>query len=114
MVKVGSFDVSRSRYEIELEADGYYSIQSMSSGRYIGVTGGSSSDGAKIVNYYNYDATDGTKWIVDELSNGEYTFSAKCGNGKFLCIDPATNELIQSSVATYRQWYLIYEARSTY
>ena len=107
VVKVGSFDVSKSRYEIELEADGYYSIQSMSSGRYIGVTGGSSSEGAKIVNYYNYDTTDGTKWILDRKSRGEgFTFSAKCGNGKFLCFDPATNELIQSLNADYSGWNL--------
>lgn len=94
--EIGDFDAEKSKYEIKRESDGYYSIKSVYTGNYLQVEDHSSSTGAKIT-YYGWYTRNGTKWMFNQLSNGSYTISARCGEGKVISIASSGDGLVQQS-----------------
>lgn len=79
-----------SRWEIELHDNGYYTIRSPYTGKYIHVLGASTLSGADIVQYEGYGG-DNTYWYITAEGDGRYTISPKSNRSLVLGI-PTGND----------------------
>ena len=75
-----------SNWLITYVSDGYYTIKSMYSNKYMGVAGSSTADGAS-VNIYD-TVSDATKWRILPTTSGNYKLIAKCAESYYRALKP--------------------------
>ncbi len=79
-----------SRWKIEMQTDGYYTIRSIHSGStpyYLGVENDSGADGARVV-LRSGAITDGMKWSFSITNTGSYKITPKVGGaGRILAVE---------------------------
>jgi len=79
-----------SRWDVQLQDDGYYTIRSLHSGTtdyYLGVENNSSADGARVI-LCSGPITDGMRWSFSRTDSGSYKIIPKCGSsGRILAVE---------------------------
>jgi len=73
------------RFAIYREADGYYAIRSLDSGRYLDVSESGIEWGTNI-QQYSGNGADAQKWLIVPHNDGSYSFVSKC-NGLYMDVE---------------------------
>ena len=70
---------NQEKWILELQSDGYYTIQSVYSSLYVGIENASSSSGAAVKQYAYSSSDNSLRWKVTKLSNGAFKLTPKSG-----------------------------------
>ncbi|MBQ3291432.1 MAG: RICIN domain-containing protein [Mogibacterium sp.] len=107
---------AKQTFTFKYLSDGYYSIQSYNSGKYMEVAGGSVHTGAN-VQQGNATLSDAKKWVVVKNSDGTYSLRAKC-SGKYLYLNggsaaKSTNIIVSTGDSSKAQKFYLVEYDGT-
>lgn len=67
------------KYKLKYVGDGFYTISSVYSGKYLDVAWASKNNGANI-EQYEFNGADNQKWLIKKDSDGEFCIVSKCNN----------------------------------
>ena len=107
--QVGFHAYEYSQWEFKRQSDGYYTIKSVYSGKYVGVENNSPFTEAAILQYAS-DNVNGTRWAILPSSSGNYIIASKvAGRNNIVLARPTT-----SSVDGFDLTQLTYTNNSVY
>ena len=77
--------VDQQRFKFIYNAEGYYTIQNIRSGKLLDVVGSGSESGTQVDQWEDNGGTDNQKWIIKDAGNGYYNIISKL-NGLYLSV----------------------------